>query len=138
MESCGRGDWRGGAGHFGLVTFACQESQRWYATLAQTDANGNHTPAQRKNLDGVLEVYFVDRDETEIWLWDYVVHNCDGAHLSDAAVEKKRKLCRERLDHFKKLAAAEGKGDPFPWATGIVVTHICALDCSLVQDFIFK
>ena len=127
-----------GAGLLGPATFACQGSQLWYATLAETDRNGKTTFTRRKNLDGKLEVFWVDRDVTELWLWDYVVHNCDGAHLSDEAVEKKRKKCRERFGHFAKLAGAEGKGDPFPWATGIVVTHICGRDGSLVHDFIFK
>ena len=116
----------------------CHKGRQWYVTVPYIDLQGNVVPAELQNVDGVLEVFWAATGITEYFLWDYIVHNCSSTTLTEAAVEGKRDLCRDRFRDFKRIAATENKKHPFPLAAGFIVTHICAEDCSLVQDFIYK
>ena len=126
-----------GAGERGAVTFVCRQGRQWYVTVPGYE-DGLPAPAKLQNVDGVLEVFWIATGVTQTFLWDYIVHDCCSQTLSPAAVEAKRVLCRKRLKHFKDIENTPRKENPFPEAAGFIVTHICAQDCSLVQDFIFK
>ena len=89
-----------------------------------------------RNIDGVLKV--LGDVGCGQWLWDYVCHDCCGDDLPNAAIDAKREKCKERMDEFAALKAAddERKKDPFPEARGFVVTHLCMRDNTLRHDFI--
>ena len=84
-----------------------------------------------RNLDGIVQL-----PDGTLWLWDYCVHEVAGADLHDGheLVAGKRNRCAKREDDFADLRA-QGRGHPFPEVDGILVTHLCARDDTLAQDY---
>ena len=86
-----------------------------------------------RNVDGRVKL----QNGTE-WLWDYCRHAARGNELNaqHQFVRDKRNLCADRRAEFEALAEGEEGEHPFPGIAGFIVSHLCAGNDTLVQDFI--